>query len=177
MNCTSTAIAAILAVTCLSLYNKACADAAPEPASAGIVSQLQEMNDADCATSKSKDWDAFARTLAPTYVLIGADGKREDRAALLAELKAMPGDVKTTACSTSIERVMRSGDRYFLYGTYSEAGTQGAKQSPYRSVERIRDTWEQVNGHWLQTESLAYEMSYWVADRLVAHRLLPDPPP
>jgi hypothetical protein len=142
---------------------------AERAAPAGIATLLQAMDDADCATSKSGDWNAYAKTLAPEYMAIEADGSRTDRAASIAGLKTMPADSKVTGCSTKVDKVTRAGDLFFLYGTYSETGTQGPKHTPYRSVERIRDTWKRANGSWLQVESLAYEQTIWMSGKIVAH--------
>jgi len=140
-----------------------------QPASADVISQLQAMNDADCATAKAADWNAFAKTLAPEFVEIDVSGKKVAREALIADLKATPPDAKVTACSTRVDKVTREGDRYFLYGDYSEQGDQGPKHSPYRSVSRIRDTWKRVGNTWLQTESVTYEMTVWISGKRVAH--------
>jgi hypothetical protein len=145
------------------------------PASAAIAAQLQAMDDADCATSKSGDWSTYAKTLAPEYVVIGADGSRMDRAASIAGLQSMPADSKVIDCSTNVDKVTQVDDRFFLYGVYSETGTQGHAHTPYRSVERIRDTWKRGDGVWLQTESLAYEQTFWVSGKVVAHHLAPNP--
>jgi hypothetical protein len=150
-------------------FAEASAPYAESPAPAVVVAQLQVMDDADCATSKSRDWDAYAKTLAPEYMAIAADGSRTDRTRLIASLKTMPADSQVTACSTSVDRVTRAGGLFFLYGTYSQTGAQGPKHTSYRSVERIRDTWKRTNGAWLQVESLSREQTIWVSGKIVAH--------
>ena len=145
--------------------------ATEQPASPEVIAQLQAMNDADCATSKIADWDAFAKTLAPEFVDIDVSGKKVAREALIADLKAMPPDAKVTACSTKVDRVTRDSDRYFLYGDYSEQGEQGPKHVPFRTVSRIRDTWKRVGDTWLQTESLTYEITVWVSGKMVGHHV------
>lgn len=147
--------------------------ATEQPASREVIAQLQAMNDADCATSKSADWDAFAKTLAPEFTDIDVIGKKQAREALIADLKATPPDAKVTACSTKVDKVTREGDRYFLYGDYSEQGEQGPKHSTYRIVSRIRDSWKRAGNTWLQTESRTYEMTIWVSGKMVEHRVLP----
>jgi hypothetical protein len=147
--------------------------AAETTAPADITAQLQKMNDADCATSKSGDWDAFAKTLAPEFVVIDVVGKKQSRADLVADLKATSSAAKVTACSTKVSRVTREGESYHLYGEYSEEGQQGPKHASFRTLSRIRDTWKRADGAWLQTESLTYEMTVWVSGKLVEHRVLP----
>lgn len=137
-----------------------------------VTAQLQAMNDADCAYAKTRNWSALAKTLAPEYVGVNADGSKEGRAALIKDLNAPSAD-RTTACATTVSAVKQSGDRVYLFGVYTESGTQGPKHRPYRSVERIRDTWKRVDGAWLQTESLSYELTYTVAGKVVAHFHLP----
>lgn len=141
------------------------------PASPEVIAQLQAMNDADCAISKSADWNAFAKTLAPEFVVIDVAGKRVVREALIADLKAIPPDMRVTACSTKVDRVTRDGDRYFLYGDYTEQGEQGPKHESFRTVSRIRDSWKRVGDTWLQTESMTYEMTVWVSGKMVGHRV------
>lgn len=149
------------------------ASAAPaRAASPEVVAQLQAMNDADCTTTKSNDWAAYAKTLAPEYVGIGPDGSKDGREATLVDLNKNPSRMKVTGCSTKVTAVTQVGDQFMLYGVYSEEGTYGPKHAQFRIEERIRDTWRRANGAWLQTESLSYEAKVWQSGKLVSHEVL-----
>ena len=136
-----------------------------------VVTQIEAMNDADCTTSKHGDWTAWAKTLAGDYVNIEADGSRQTKSELLASLLASPPDSQVENCATQVDRVMRDGSEYRLDGVYLESGTIGPKHQHYIQTERIRDSWRQSQGSWVQTESLAYEATFVVEGRVVSHKV------
>jgi hypothetical protein len=136
--------------------------------------QLMAMNDFDCNAAKRDDSFAIAATTAPEYASIAADGSRADRAALIADdKKAQSHDQHTTGCWTAVTRVVRSSDRYFLYGVYEEVGTARHGRVHYHTAEHIRDTWRRASGKWLQTESLSYDLTVWINEKLVTYQVLP----
>jgi TonB family protein len=142
-------------------------------ASPDVTTELQAMNDADCVASKTGNWAAFEKTLAPEYVSVNVDGSRDDRASLVAYLSKPSGD-RVTGCSTAVSKVERDGDIYYLYGRYVEDGTRGPRQIAYHNVQRIRDAWKRVDGSWLQTESITYEMTIDQGGK-TGHFVLPEP--
>lgn len=133
------------------------------------------MDDADCASSKNRDWTAYEKTLAPDYVEIDADGSKTSKPAIVSAL-AQPSADRVTSCTTAVAATLTDGKKYYVFGTYTERGTKGEKKIPYRSVERFRDTWERVDGRWLQTQSMAYEttLTNLATGKVVAHENLPS---
>jgi len=128
-------------------------------ASPEVVKQLQGMNEADCVASKAGDFEAYLKTLAPEYVQVTADGTRTSRAQIVAEHAKNPKGDKVTACSTQVDKVVQAGPHYYLYGTYKQEGLDSSSQAVYHLTERMRDTWRQEGGVWLQEESRGYEMT------------------
>jgi len=124
-----------------------------------VVKQLQAMNEADCTASKNGDFETYLKTLAPEYVQVTADGTRASRAQIEAEHAKNPNGDKVTGCSTQIDKVKRAGPLYYLYGIYKQEGVDSSNQAIYHLTERMRDTWRQESGVWLQVESRGYEMT------------------
>ncbi len=124
-----------------------------------VIKQLQDMNEADCVTSKAGDFEAYLKTLAPEYVQVTADGTRTSRAKIVADHAQDPVAEKITACSTQVDKVTRAGSLYYLYGTYRQEGVDSSNQAIYHLTERMRDTWRREAGVWLQVESRGYEMT------------------
>jgi len=150
----------MLKLTCLALVALSTSALAATPAvSPEVVKQLQGMNEADCVASKKGDFETYLKTLAPEYVQLTADGARTSRAQIVAEHAKNPDSDKVTACSTQVDKVTRAGPLYYLYGIYKQEGVDSSNQAVYHLTERMRDTWRQEAGVWLQVESRGYEMT------------------
>lgn len=133
--------------------------AATPTASPEVVKQLEAMNEADCQASKTGDFEAYFKTLAPEYAQVAADGSRTTRAQLAAEHAKNPVGDKVTACSTRVDKVTRAGALYYVYGTYKQEGVDSSNHAVYHLTERMRDTWRREADVWLQVESRGYEMT------------------